>query len=66
MIGTVARANPKLELEVASIALICFTAWHFHLAIVYKSIGAARVSALTKKVKNSGCSVNIHQQAGSR
>ena len=26
MIGTVALANPKLELEVASIALICFTA----------------------------------------
>ena len=25
MIGTVARANPKLELEMASIALICFS-----------------------------------------
>jgi hypothetical protein len=26
IIGTVARANPKLKLEVASIALICFPA----------------------------------------
>jgi hypothetical protein len=26
IIGTLAGANPKLELEVASIALICFTA----------------------------------------
>jgi hypothetical protein len=26
IIGTVARANPKLKLEVAAIALICFPA----------------------------------------
>jgi hypothetical protein len=39
IIGTVARANLKLKLEVSSIALTCFPAalgWYFRLAIVYK------------------------------
>jgi hypothetical protein len=56
IIGTVARANPKLKLEVASIALILFPGgcWYFRPAIIYKSICAARVSELTKKLKKTG------------
>ena len=37
IIGTVARTNLKLKLEVASIALIVFQrCWYFCLAILYK------------------------------
>jgi hypothetical protein len=51
IIGTVARANPKLKLEVVSKRLILFSGgcWYFRLDIVYKSICAARVPELTKK-----------------
>ena len=56
IIGAVARANPKLKLEVVSIRLILYSGgcWYFRLAIVYKSICAARVSELTKKLKKTG------------
>jgi hypothetical protein len=55
IIGTVARANPKLKLEVASsFDLFPGGCWYFRLAIIYKSICTARVSELTKKLKKTG------------
>ena len=67
IVGTVARANLKPKLEVASIALVVFRRLLVFLPCYTVQIDLCGPSVrVDEKSENSGRSVNINQQAGSR